>query len=178
MSKSFYFGDYIAMGRHKKPVEQHLLDGTYRADRHGGSVETAIIQYLELPKDFSPPATIKDSFVKSQYKNHTRLLANLNILTVSDLPEINIMYETLQEYRRIYKELQKEKIKIGTDEYDKLSLLLLRYGKRFSEYAVRYCISPAARNRLTLETLQTVRLKKEIDKKDTITAKLVKRKRA
>lgn len=164
------------MGRHKKPVEQHVLDGTYREDRHGGSVETAIISYLELPKDFSPPITIKDSFVKSQYKHHTRLLANLNILTISDLPEINLMYETLQEYRKIYKEL--EKIKIGSDEYEKLSYLLLRYGKRFSEYAVRYCISPAARNKLTLETLQAVRLKKEVEKKDTITAKLVKRKRA
>jgi hypothetical protein len=161
------------MGRHKKPIEQHKLEGTYRADRYGNSAEPVISNFLEIPKSISPPETITDAFIKSHYKHHVQLLSNLHILTVSDIPEINIMYETLQEYRRIYKELQK--LKIGSKEYAYLSLLLLKYGKRFSDYAVRYCISPAARNKLTLESLQ---IKKEIDSQNTITAKLIGKKKA
>jgi phage terminase small subunit len=161
------------MGRHKKPIEQRKLEGTYRADRHGKNVEPVIAPCLEPPESFLPPATITDSSIKSYYQRHLRLLANLNILTVSDIPEINIMYETLQEYRKIYARLKKEKI--GTEEYGNLSYLLLKYGKRFSEYAVRYCISPMSRNRLTLESLQ---IQKEIDSRNTITAKLIGRKKA
>jgi phage terminase small subunit len=161
------------MGRHKKPIEQHKLEGTYRADRYGNNSEPVISTYLEPPKDFSPPENITDGFVKSHYKHHVQLLANLRILTVSDLPEINMMYETLQEYRRIYAQLRKEKI--GGKEYAYLSLLLLKYGKRFSDYAMKYCISPVARNKLTLESLQ---IKKEIDNQNTITAKLIGKKKA
>jgi hypothetical protein len=161
------------MGRHKKPVEQHKLEGTYRDCIHGKSVEPVIAPYLEVPEDFAPPAAIKDSGIKSYYRQHVRLLANFRVLTLSDIPEINIMFETLQEYRRIYTELQKAEI--GGKEYERLSYLLLKYGKRFSEYAVRYCISPAARNKLTLETLQ---IKKEADSQKTITAKLIGRKKA
>jgi hypothetical protein len=41
--------------------------------------------------------------------------------------------------------------------------------------AVKYCISPAARNKLTLETLQ---IKKEVDEQKSITAKLIDKKKA
>jgi phage terminase small subunit len=161
------------MGRHKKPIEQRKLEGTYRADRHGKNVEPLIAPHLEPPESFLPPATITDSFIKSHYQRHVRLLASLKILTVSDIPEINIMYETLQEYRKLYVQLKKEKI--GSEAYGNLSYLLLKYGKRFSEYAVKYCISPMSRNRLTLESLQ---IQKEIDSQNTITAKLIGRKKA
>jgi phage terminase small subunit len=161
------------MGRHKTPIEQRKLEGTYREDRHGKSVEPVIAPYLELPTDFSPPKNITNAFVKKHYQSHVKLLASLRILTASDIPEINIMYETLQEYRNIYTQLQKTKI--GSEEYQSLSFLLLRYGKRFSEYAVRYCISPMARNRLTLESLQ---IEKEINSNISITAKLIGRKEA
>jgi hypothetical protein len=161
------------MGRHKKPIEQHKLEGTYKDCIHGKSVEPVIAGYLEVPVDLSPPAAITDAFVKSHYQNHIRLLENLQILTVSDIPEIDMMYETLQEYRRIYVKLQE--FQIGGEEYENLSRLLLKYGKRFSDYAVRYCISPAARNKLTLESLQ---IKKEVENQKSITAKLIGRKKA
>jgi phage terminase small subunit len=161
------------MGRHKKPIEQLKLAGTYRADRHGKNVEPFIAPLLEPPEDFTPPKTIKDPDIRSHYQRHVRLLANFHVLTVSDIPEINIMYETLQEYRNIYTQLKKEEI--GGKGYERLSFLLLQYGKRFSALAVKYCISPVARNRLTLEELQ---IQKEIDSHNTITAKLIGRKRA
>jgi hypothetical protein len=161
------------MGRHRKPIEQHKLEGTYYEFRHGKNIEPVISNYLEIPQKILPPETIKDNFIKLHYIHHVQLLANLNILTVSDIPEINIMYETLQEYRNIYTKLQKTEI--GSEEYEKLSLLLLKYGKRFSEYAIRYCISPMSRNKLTLESLQ---INKEIDNQNTITAKLINKKKA
>jgi hypothetical protein len=161
------------MGRHKKPVEQLKLTGTYRADRHGKSVEPVIAPYLEVPENLTPPKSITATDIRKHYQQHVQLLANLKILAASDIPEINIMYETLQEYRKLYVQLQKEKI--GSEEYVRLSLLMLRYGKRFSDYAVRYCISPMARNRLALESLQ---IQKEVDNQKTITARLIGRKKA
>jgi hypothetical protein len=79
------------MGRHKKPIEQHKLEGTYRDCIHGKNVEPVIAPYLEVPEKFTPPETITDKFVKGHYQHHVRLLANLRILTLSDIPEINAM---------------------------------------------------------------------------------------
>jgi hypothetical protein len=164
----------INSGRNKKPIEQHKLEGTYRKDRHGNSVEPLLYQYLETVQHFLPSENITDDFVKVHYQHHVQLLANLNILTYSDIPEINTMYEALQEYRKIYIELKKVSLR-NVDEYEKLSVLLLKYGKRFSELATKYCISPTARNKLTLETLQ---IKKEVEDRNSITAKLIGKKKA
>jgi phage terminase small subunit len=162
------------MGRHKKPIEQHKLDGTYRRDLHGNAVELSIAPYLEVPNEILPPDNITDKTIIEYYKHHIQLLSRLHILTYSDMPEINMMYEALQEYRKIYTELQKVDLK-DFNKYEVLSNRLLKFGQRFSNLAIKYCISPVARNKLTLESLQ---IKKEVDNQNTITAKLIKNKKA
>jgi uncharacterized metal-binding protein len=102
-------------------------------------------------------------------------MANLKILTYSDLPEINLMYETLQEYRKIYKKLSEINIEKDFEKYESWSKLIIRFSKRFSELAVKYCIRPVARSRLTLDMLQ---IKKEADTQKTITSKLIDKKKA
>jgi phage terminase small subunit len=160
------------MGRHKTPQALKKLQGTYRADRDNGA-ENLLSNYLEKIQHFLPPDSITDDYCKTHYSHHINFLSNLNIITYSDIPEINTMYEALQEYRKVYVELQKIKLS-NVDDYEKLSNLLLKYGKRFSELAVKYCISPTARNKLTLEELQ---INKEVEEQKSLTAKLIGKKK-
>jgi hypothetical protein len=51
------------MGRHKKPIGQHKLEGTYKDCIHGKNVEPVISNYLEIPEKILPPETIKDNFI-------------------------------------------------------------------------------------------------------------------
>jgi phage terminase small subunit len=162
------------MGRHKKPIEQRILEGSYRKNVHGNSVEPIIYNALEVP-DIKPTTNLTDPFVINHYQHHVQLLARLNILTYSDIPEIEIMYHALQEYRKLYNELQKVDIIKDLEKYDKLSERMLRIGQRFSNLAVKYCISPIARNKLTLESLQ---IKKEVESQKSITAFLIEKKKA
>jgi phage terminase small subunit len=159
----------------KKPVEQHKLDGTFRAIRHGNSVEPIMANALEVPNEILPPNNITDNALIEHYKHHVQLLIRLNILTYSDFPEINMMYEALQEYRRLYAELQKVDLIKEIERYEVLSNRVLKFGQRFSNLAVKYCISPAARNKLTLEALQ---INKETNEQKSITAKLIGKKKA
>jgi phage terminase small subunit len=159
----------------RKSIELKKLEGTYRKDRDGNSVEPFIANYLEVPLSILPPKNITDELCREHYIHHVNLLANLKILTYSDLPEIDLMYETLQEYRKIYNKLSEINIEKDIEKYESMSKLLIRFSKRFSELAVKYCISPVARSRLTLDMLQ---IKKETDTQKTITSKLIGKKKA
>jgi phage terminase small subunit len=159
----------------KKSIELKKLEGTYRKDRDANSVEPIIANYLEIPLSILPPENITDKLCREHYTHHVSLLANLKILTYSDLPEINLMYETLQEYRKIYSKLHEIDIEKDFEHYEALSKLVIKFSKRFSELAVKYCISPVARSRLTLDMLQ---IKKEADTQKTITGKLISKKKA
>jgi phage terminase small subunit len=137
-------------------------------------VENYISNYLEVPQNIEPPVSIVDVFCKEHYKYHVRLLANLKILTLSDIPEIDMMYEILQEYRKTYNQLQTIDMIKENETYEKLSNRLLKYSKQFSVLASKYCISPTARNKLTLESLS---IKKEIEH-TSITTKLLNKKKS
>jgi phage terminase small subunit len=163
------------MGRPRKPAAQHKLEGTYIAVRHENSPEAAIAKHLEVPAGILPPDTITDPVATEHYRHHLQLLVRLNILTLSDIPEINMMYEALQEYRRLYAELQKADPVTDIERYEILSNRVLKFGQRFSTLASRYYISPVARTRLTLETLQ---INKEVQEQKSITAKLIGSKKA
>jgi hypothetical protein len=163
------------MGRHKKPIEQHKIDGTFRADIHNNRTELAIVRHLEVPNEILPPDNIIDNDLIEHYKHHIQLLIRLNILTYSDFPEINMMYESLQEYRRLYAELQKVDLIKEIGKYEVLSNRLLKFGQRFSNLAIKYCISPVARNKLTLENLQ---ISKEVNEQKSLAVKLINKKKA
>jgi hypothetical protein len=160
------------MPRPRKPAEQHRLEGTYRGDRHGGGVENYIGNYLEIPEKIEPPENITDKYCREHYKYHVNLLMRLKILTLSDIPEIDMMYESLQQYRKIGAVLSK--LNPLSEEYEKLSRLLLKFGNRFSEIAVKYCVSPGARNRIRIEALS---IRKETEHQASATAKLLRRKK-
>jgi hypothetical protein len=162
------------MGRPRKPIEQHKIQGTYRKDRHGNSAELVIADFIGTPVKPFPPESLTDDLVREHYTRHIELLSSLHVLAYSDVPEIDAMYEALQEYRRVYAELRRTSLE-DIDRYEKLSDRLLKFGQRFSTLASKYCVSPAARNKLTLEAIQ---IKKEVENRDSITARLINRKRS
>jgi phage terminase small subunit len=161
------------MPRHKKPVELKKLQGTYREGRDDG-VETHISGYLEVPNNIEAPLDITDELCREHYKHHVRLLVNLKILTLSDLPEIAMMYHALQEYRKIHAAMVRVDMVADAETYDFLSERMLKFGRMFSSLATKYCISPVARNKLTMESLN---IQKEI-KQQSVMAKLIGKKRA
>jgi hypothetical protein len=161
------------MPRQRKPIEQHKLDGTYRKDRHGNSAEALVGSVLEVPTNILPPDTLKDDYCREHYKYHVNHMAKLKILSLSDIPEIDIMYDCLQRYRKINTALSE--LSPASEEYAGLSRLLLKFGAQFSAIAAKYYISPSARNKVKIEELA---IQKEEVRQTSLTAKLIGKKKA
>lgn len=138
-------------------VAQKKLSGTFRKDRHAKQekTENEISKTCFSPEtQLSPPPEITDQFVKDYYSFHTNQLIQLKILSPSDIPEINLLYYTLQQLRQVQKELSESDLKNDLDRYEKLTKLSIKLGNRFSELAKRYYISPTARTRIQLDNLE------------------------
>ncbi|MDR3170312.1 MAG: hypothetical protein LBU17_01650 [Treponema sp.] len=161
-------------GRPRKPTEQLKLSGTYRADRHEKNVDVVIKDVLEVPGKLIPPDTITDSYCIEHYQYHTNLLLNLKILTASDLPELELLYLTLQQCRQIRETLTTLDMLNNPDEYTRLTRLLINLSDYFSKIAQKYYISPASRIKLQLDQLNLQKSQAE----ESLTGKLIKRKKA
>ena len=136
-------------------IQEHKLKGTYRAKRHAEKEKTEVIiqENLSFPVGtiIETPAEITDESVKKTYQEHINQLTFLQLLTPADLPELDEMYLTLQQLKKVRKELEKENVINDLEKYEKLTSLSLRLGKRFSDIAKKYYISPVARVKLKLE---------------------------
>lgn len=161
-------------GRPRKPTEQLKLSGTYRKDRHENNADTLIADMLTIPQVIQPPDTIIDSYCQEHYKYHINLLVKLKILTASDLPEIELLYTTLQQCRQVREQLAMMNMTSDTFEYIALSKLLLKLSDYFSKVAQKYYISPTSRARIQLEQLNLDKVKKD----ESNISKLIKRKKA
>lgn len=161
-------------GRPRKPTEQLKLAGTYRADRHSKNADTVIKDVLEVPGELVPPNTITDTYCIEHYKYHTNLLINLKILTASDLPEIEMLYLTLQQYRQVQKKISELDMILDMEAYTQLTKIALRLSNYFSTIAQKYYISPTSRTKLQIDRLNLEKAKKE----ESLTGKLLKKKKA
>lgn len=160
-------------GRPRKPTAQLKLSGTYREDRHGKNVDVQLENFLSVPVELLPPKTITDSYCQEHYKYHTNLLIKLKILTASDLPELEMLYLTLQQYRSVQQTLATVDMIADDKVYISLTKTALRLSNYFSRIAWKYYISPEARMRIQIEQLNLTKAKHE-----SPTAKLLKNKRA
>jgi hypothetical protein len=148
-------------GRPRKPTEQLKLSGTYRKDRHGNNADTIISDTLDVPKKLIPPETITDLYCQQHYEYHTNLLIKLKILTASDLPELELMYCTLQRCREIQKTLSTLDMATQLEDYAKLVKILRKESDYFSKIAQKYYISPTARARIKMEQLNLEKAQEE-----------------
>ncbi|MDR0722089.1 MAG: P27 family phage terminase small subunit [Treponema sp.] len=149
-------------GHNKKPLEVHKRNGTYREDRHGSNAEMVLTDYLEVPQEIPEP-NLKDPACKEQYYSLVKLLVRLNLITKTDFPEIEMMYDALQKYKEVSAKLAQVDILTAIDIYRKLAALQLKYQDRFSKIGSRYCLSPAVRSRMTIAALN---IQKEVDQQN------------
>lgn len=140
-------------GRPRKPTAELQLQGTYRDDRHKNRPENNLGSYLQVPEKVTPPDTLKTKYCRDYYSYHVNLLISFGVLTISDLPEIQMIFETLEQYREVFTQLKSMDPLKDLDNYDKMTRLLLKLGMRFSDLGAKYCISPTARNKMTLDVL-------------------------
>ncbi|MDR2392618.1 MAG: P27 family phage terminase small subunit [Treponema sp.] len=146
-------------GHNKKPLEVHKRNGTYREDRHGSNAEMVLTDYLEVPQEIPEP-NLKDPACKEQYYSLVKLLVRLNLITKTDFPEIEMMYDALQKYKEVSAKIAQVDILTAIDTYRKLSTLQLKYQDRFSKIGSRYCLSPVVRSRMAITALN---IQKEVD---------------
>lgn len=93
-------------GRKPKPTEQKQAAGTLRPCRSNPAEPEGIkIIGLKCPKRFGPAA-------KSAWETLVPALETLRILTVSDIPALEMLCEAYAEYRKCEDELQKAPLPI------------------------------------------------------------------
>ena len=165
-------------GRPRKTVAQLKLTGSYRKDRYGkrNETETAVAELSTFTagQSLEPPENITDDFVKNYYRYHTKLLIQLGILQPSDIPELNLMYETLQTERNVQAQLQKVDITKDLKTYTALAKILIKLINTFSSLAQKYYISPSSRTHLELDNLE---LQKKKIENESIVSKIISNKK-
>jgi phage terminase small subunit len=142
-------------------MPKHKAPKTFNSDfidKSSTTVDVAMAPFLLEPASFNAPKSITDKVCKRYYKQHLALLSKLHILSYSDLPELSMMYETLEQYRKVNAQLQS--LVPATKEYGNLSRLAMKLSKHFTELAHHYYLSPVARNKMLIDVLD-ISAKKE-----------------
>jgi len=161
--------------RHKTPIAEKKLKGLYREDRHGNSAEEVINELIKIPENIVTPSTLTDPYVQSYFSYHTEYLIKIGILSLSDLPELENMYISLQKLREINVKLNMLDMVKDIDTWNKLSSAYIKYSNHFSSLAGKYYISPTARAKMTYDQLNIKKLESEIP---SLTERLLKKKRS
>ena len=132
------------MGRPRKPVAEHLLNGTYRADRHGDAPwmpDGAPV----MPAWLSAEArTLWQSLVPSL----------TGIATAVDSTELAALCDWWSIYRQTRVELDKIEDRQSTAYYKLLQLAGMAWNN-FSGIAAKFGLSPSDRAKLQVPPPQT-----------------------
>ncbi len=129
------------MGRHRKPIEKHVLDGTYRADRHGVKPDdSASVQSPVKPADLNGPAG----------QCWDRVVAVLaGIVRDRDAEQLAELCRWWARIQRVGEVL--DKAKPGTLEYGRLMNAASTAAATFDRLAKRFGLTPADRAQLHVE---------------------------
>lgn len=164
------------MGRPRKPVELKKLEGTFRKDRDGErdnvqltlNKTTMLLQKKSLPC----PRSITDDYVIKYWRDLTKALLSIHVLSGADLPQIEMMCKILERIRKVQRDLDT----LDSDDLETEEILEKRYLNlvtRFDALASKYYVSPQARSKLTLDELNVVKTGQDIAKgADAISALL------
>lgn len=152
------------MSRIKKSAAEKKLAGTLKSRDKDQLENEQIISTTCFAEGtvLDCPEEITDEYVRQFFQSHTQQLIFLHLLSPSDLPELNLMYFTLQQIRQINKQLSETDLLADLDNYDKLTKMSIKLGNRFSELAKRYYVSPVARTRIQLDAATLQQKKQEL----------------
>lgn len=140
-------------GRPPKPLSLHIAEGTLRGDRHGskGDVPTP---------DGKPkrPAKMKKD-AAWLWDNYVTKLADADIATAIDAPQLQRMCEWWHELKRCQRELSE--LEPVEKNYYRFLLQTQIAEKAFDSIASRFGLTPADRMRIKVEPRKTTESKEE-----------------
>jgi len=145
----------------QKPVAILKALGTYRKDRHAQRLENKL-DMLSPDTLIEIPDILTDTQVREQYKELAEQLKHWNILAMMDLIELEQAFSLLQEIKRIQAILKDTPV--VSPDYNKLATLKNNALKVFNTLMKNYGVSPKARMRLVLDTVEAKKNTTILDK--------------
>lgn len=155
-----------------KSMAEHRLDGTIKSyHKEKIKTENFFSQFvLEGVSALEPPSSLTDNFVKTQYIAHSKTLLKFKLLNPMDLGSFNLMYETLQEVRDIYKKMQACDKSEDLEVYSQYVSLHTKLSNQYINLSRQFFVTPAVRQKMTLNELEI-----EQKKNETAISKLLKK---
>lgn len=129
-------------GRPKKPDDLHILEGTFREDRHGDPAERVI-----LDGEPAPPEHLSDD-AKAIWSVIVPPLTAAGVAKAADSVQLGIMVEWLARYRRYSAWLDKQGERSGKSRG--LMYLVKSAAEAFDSIASRFGLTPTDRAKLRL----------------------------
>lgn len=155
-------------GRKPKPIALKRLEGTYREDRDGerAIAETAIHTVpsvlFEKGVKVRVPKTIHTKYVKAYWRRLTGMLIDLQVLSPSDLPQVEAMCIVLEKLREV--QVVWDSATPLDEGYDKIARLYITLSNKFDTLAAKYYVSPDARIKLKMDSLSAMKVEQEVIK--------------
>jgi P27 family predicted phage terminase small subunit len=133
-------------GRPPKSLEQHQLDGTYRADRHGDAGQA--VQPAgepQMPLEFAGEA-------RACWESVVAPLVALKVAKAIDQPALVALCEWWARYRLYSSRLDRpETIDLDVLDQSRLVRIAANAWSEFSRLAARFGLTPADRQRLRVQ---------------------------
>jgi phage terminase small subunit len=126
------------MGRPRKPLAAHLLDGTYRADRHGAATADPFDGEPKRPRNLTGDARkFWDSTIAD--------LAERGIVKAVDAPACELLADLWAKYKAASRLLDAS----PTDKETRQAVV--GFAAEFGKLAARFGLTPSDRQRLDLQ---------------------------
>lgn len=150
----------MAGGRPRKPVEEHVANGTYRKDRHGEASAS-----LPVALEAVVPSPAVPASVHAEWKIVTGRLVSLGILIDADLPllesafvllaDARYYHELIERVKRSIEELSEEdSIEAAEAQAEAIKALVSLNGMHvkaltlFTGIVSRFAVSPSERAKI------------------------------
>jgi len=151
-------------GRPKKPTAMLKYEETYREDRAGRRADTEIT----LPvKSIDCPVTITNERAINAFNATIPSLCQLNLISIQDLPELELAFLALQEVYLIQDDLSEARSKRLTDKnrdtIDNLNKSLMRSIKMTDTLLQRFAMSPVGRTNIVFEAAKIKEIRSVVD---------------
>ena len=132
------------MPRHKKPIEQHLAEGTFRTSRQGSLVGG----FPVLDKAPPCPAGITDRRARAAWDTILPQLAGSSRLAPEDLPGLEMAFRTLARVHGLEDALEKLEPAQDASKYRMLSSVMSNQAAFFIDVLSRFGFSSKGREAL------------------------------
>lgn len=133
-------------GRPAKPLELHVIEGTFRKDRHGDGTKAAPL------KDSRPPAYLKDKISRTAWKDFYRVLDQTGLVSILDRTALELLTVTYARWREAHDlaRIGLYKTESGYPMVSPIISLEQNYAKALQSLLREFGMTPSGRAKITL----------------------------